>query len=723
MPKFESQFTGAEIEERLGKIPQMEEDIEDLKLNGGGGGNGGIITETDPTVPAWAKAATKPSYNKSEVGLGNVDNVKQYSASNPPPYPVTSVNGQTGAVNVSVPTKTSELTNNSGFITKAVTDLANYYTKSDSYTKSEVNSLISAIPKFAISVVSSLPTSEISGTTIYLVNGGETNDLYTEYIYVNSKWEILGAQRVDLTGYATESWVGTQIESKVNVSDIVNNLATNASNKPLSAEQGVALKGLIDNLAVIHYDKAQNLSEAQKKQARKNVDVPANAEIFENTSNPLFTNIFDSVELQYGKLLNSDGSVTDTAAPLVTSNNIPITQNGVVRMKNIALLASTSQTSPCVNLYNASGGLIAHIKANAIESSTYYFSDVGRDESGNINEFKVIQTKSLAYIKICTTSDCVGTNPILTVNEEINYEMGYGSKLNPNVKVEYSQVINSPKNNAWSILPYEHLNICYSSINRKPINTIEHFTDAAENFGYNALKCDVRPTADGELVCCHDAGFTFDGNGYITTYDSNNQTKIHDVTAATCLGYSFPTGEHPCLVGDYLDVCRKYKKVAFVTIRNEYMDVVIPKLLEELKAHNMTYATIINCMTYESLVQWRAQDSNVMINYTLNYGVAIDQTQIDRAVSLGYCSLCGFSLSSTSTTPSASCDFEYARANGIRLLEAIAYKEGSPEACYDMGYDGCQIGIPWGTANNGISEEEVTSMIEEAIGGAIGGAY
>lgn len=61
-------------------------------------------TETDPTVPAWAKASTKPTYTKSEIGLGNVDNVKQYSANNPPPYPVTSVNGVTGAVTVNVPT-------------------------------------------------------------------------------------------------------------------------------------------------------------------------------------------------------------------------------------------------------------------------------------------------------------------------------------------------------------------------------------------------------------------------------------------------------------------------------------------------------------------------------------------------------------------------------------------------------------------------------------------
>lgn len=44
------------------------------------------------------------SLAKGDVGLGNVDNVKQYSKNNPPPYPVTSVNGKTGAVTVSVPT-------------------------------------------------------------------------------------------------------------------------------------------------------------------------------------------------------------------------------------------------------------------------------------------------------------------------------------------------------------------------------------------------------------------------------------------------------------------------------------------------------------------------------------------------------------------------------------------------------------------------------------------
>ena len=47
----------------------------------------------------WIYSRT-PAQIKNDIGLNNVDNIKQYSASNPPPYPVTSVNGQTGAVTI-----------------------------------------------------------------------------------------------------------------------------------------------------------------------------------------------------------------------------------------------------------------------------------------------------------------------------------------------------------------------------------------------------------------------------------------------------------------------------------------------------------------------------------------------------------------------------------------------------------------------------------------------
>lgn len=106
---------------------------------------------------------------------------------------------------------------NAGYITKAVSDLTNYYKKSETYTQAEVNSLISAIPKFAISVVESLPTGNISTTTIYLLKTSttETGNLYTEYIYVNSTWEKLGTQTLDLSGYATTSALSTGLSGKV----------------------------------------------------------------------------------------------------------------------------------------------------------------------------------------------------------------------------------------------------------------------------------------------------------------------------------------------------------------------------------------------------------------------------------------------------------------------------------------------------------------------------
>lgn len=83
---------------------------------------------------------------------------------------------------------------------KVATDLQSYY------TKTETNALVGAIPKFAIEPVDTLPTTDISTTTVYLLKSGdETGNLYTEYIYVNGKWEELGAQTVDLTGYYTKT--------------------------------------------------------------------------------------------------------------------------------------------------------------------------------------------------------------------------------------------------------------------------------------------------------------------------------------------------------------------------------------------------------------------------------------------------------------------------------------------------------------------------------------
>lgn len=110
-------------------------------------------TESDPTVPAWAKAKTKPSYSKSEVGLGNVDNVKQYSASNPPPYPVTSVNGKTGAVTVptvSVPSTSALLKGNGSGGVVAATRGSDYIASGNIVKQTLVNVETTPTENYAI---------------------------------------------------------------------------------------------------------------------------------------------------------------------------------------------------------------------------------------------------------------------------------------------------------------------------------------------------------------------------------------------------------------------------------------------------------------------------------------------------------------------------------------------------------------------------------------------
>lgn len=103
MAEYKLSYTGAEVNSKLSQIDNLAKKSDVPTKTSQLTNDSGFIagyTETDPTVPSWAKASTKPTYAKSEIGLGNVDNVKQYSASNPPPYPVTKVNNKTGEVSL-----------------------------------------------------------------------------------------------------------------------------------------------------------------------------------------------------------------------------------------------------------------------------------------------------------------------------------------------------------------------------------------------------------------------------------------------------------------------------------------------------------------------------------------------------------------------------------------------------------------------------------------------
>lgn len=175
--------TKSDVSQLSGKIANQQAQIDAKQPKGNY-----LTTETDPTVPAWAKAANKPTYTADEVGA-----------------------------------------------------------RPSTWTPSA--SEVGADPAgTAAGTVSSHNTAEDAHADIRLLVTGLTNRMNA---LADSDDETLD-QVSELVAYikANRSLIEQITTGKVSVSDIVDNLTTNVANKPLSAAQGVKLKALIDAISV-----------------------------------------------------------------------------------------------------------------------------------------------------------------------------------------------------------------------------------------------------------------------------------------------------------------------------------------------------------------------------------------------------------------------------------------------------------------------------------------
>lgn len=132
------------------------------------------ISESDPTVPDWAKEEKKPSYTATEVGAD----------------PSGTAAGQVSAHNAET-TAHSDIR----LLIQGLTERLNALADSDDTTLDQLSEIVA---------------------------------------YIKSNRDLIAAVTTD----------------KVGVADIIDNLTTNVTNKPLSAAQGVALKALIDAITI-----------------------------------------------------------------------------------------------------------------------------------------------------------------------------------------------------------------------------------------------------------------------------------------------------------------------------------------------------------------------------------------------------------------------------------------------------------------------------------------
>ena len=92
------------------------------------------------------------------------------------------------AVDVIVPTATSDLTNDSGFQTASEVSTA-------------IGDALAGVTGITYEVVQALPATGEAGVIYLLSNSGSTGNIYDEYIWTGSAFEKIGTTDVDLSGY------------------------------------------------------------------------------------------------------------------------------------------------------------------------------------------------------------------------------------------------------------------------------------------------------------------------------------------------------------------------------------------------------------------------------------------------------------------------------------------------------------------------------------------
>lgn len=121
----------------------------------------------------------------------------------------TKVEPSSKAVDIAVPTKTSQLTNDSGFqnATQVNSTITGKGYQTESQVQSLINSAVGNIASIKYEKVSSLPAAG-SNSVIYLIaHSHGTQDIYDEYIWLaeSKTFEKIGNTDIDLSGYVKSS--------------------------------------------------------------------------------------------------------------------------------------------------------------------------------------------------------------------------------------------------------------------------------------------------------------------------------------------------------------------------------------------------------------------------------------------------------------------------------------------------------------------------------------
>lgn len=139
----------------------------------------------------------------------------------------------------------------------------------------------------------------------------------------------------------------------------------------------------------------------------------------------------------------------------------------------------------------------------------------------------------------------------------------------------------------------------------KTENTAAAFIAAGER-SYYGIEADVRRTADGGFIMCHDK--TLDKLGV-------SGVTVEKKTLEELLGITLDGGERLCTLENYISICKSYGKQAFLELKSSFSAEEIYKIVVIVSELGYLERTTFISFSYEELLSVRAASPEQSVQY------------------------------------------------------------------------------------------------------------
>lgn len=144
-----------------------------------------------------------------------------------------------------------------------------------------------------------------------------------------------------------------------------------------------------------------------------------------------------------------------------------------------------------------------------------------------------------------------------------------------------------------------------------PDNTVASFAAAAGNEKFYGIETDIRQTADGVMVCSHDADVVFADGTKLAVEEST----YAELMAKPLKNNKTRDNVFVCTLKEYLQICKEGHKVAVVELKDVFTEEMVAQVLAEIdETYDRKKCTVI-AFDYDSLYRVRLADSEIDLQY------------------------------------------------------------------------------------------------------------